>query len=271
VLVRTWNLFNGNTVPPGRRAHLRAMIELITADRPDAVCLQEVPAWALEHVGGWAGMQSAAVRSMRPRVGPIRLPAVAGRALTSPSHGLFRSAFAGQGNVILFPREAKVRAVKSVTLNTTVFCEERGVALGLSAKDVRAWQKERRVCHYVQYELPGRQRLLVANVHATAKRNDPRLADAELRRATTFVDRGFEVDQPLILAGDFNLTSEQSDTVRQLLTAPPESRWQDLSPGIDQVMVREATLVSTRVWPEAEREFDGRLLSDHTPVEAEIE
>ncbi len=28
VLVRTWNVFHGNTVPPGRRAHLREMIEL---------------------------------------------------------------------------------------------------------------------------------------------------------------------------------------------------------------------------------------------------
>jgi endonuclease/exonuclease/phosphatase family metal-dependent hydrolase len=246
------------------------MIELITADRPDVVCLQEVPAWALVLVGRWAGMQSVAVRTMRPRVGPILVPAVAGRALTAPSHGTIRSAFAGQGNAILFPPDATVRAVKSVTLNTSVFCEERGAAFGLSVRDIRAWQRERRVCHYVQYELPGRKRFLVANVHATSKRGDPRLADAELRRATSFVDRGFEVDQPLILAGDFNITREESDTIRSLLSAPPEARWQGESPGIDQVMVREATLVSTRVWPEAERGYRGRLLSDHAPVEAEI-
>ena len=57
MIVRTWNLFHGNTVPPGRKAHLRQMVELITADRPDVVLLQEIPAWALPRVGGWASMQ----------------------------------------------------------------------------------------------------------------------------------------------------------------------------------------------------------------------
>ena len=51
LLLRTWNLFHGNTVPPERRAHLEQMVRLATADEPDLVLLQEVPAWALGRLG----------------------------------------------------------------------------------------------------------------------------------------------------------------------------------------------------------------------------
>ena len=40
VLVRTWNLFHGNAVPPERRGFLEEMVQLVTADAPDVVCLQ---------------------------------------------------------------------------------------------------------------------------------------------------------------------------------------------------------------------------------------
>jgi endonuclease/exonuclease/phosphatase family metal-dependent hydrolase len=45
LVVRTWNVFHGNTKPPGRRAHLRAMLDLALADDPDILCLQELPVW----------------------------------------------------------------------------------------------------------------------------------------------------------------------------------------------------------------------------------
>ena len=47
MLVRSWNLFHGNTVPPQPREYLREMLRLATADDPDVLCVQEVPAWAL--------------------------------------------------------------------------------------------------------------------------------------------------------------------------------------------------------------------------------
>jgi endonuclease/exonuclease/phosphatase family metal-dependent hydrolase len=47
VLVRSWNLFHGNTLPPQRRGFLDEMVRLASADDPDVVCFQEVPAWAL--------------------------------------------------------------------------------------------------------------------------------------------------------------------------------------------------------------------------------
>ena len=65
MIVRTWNLFHGNTAPPGRKAYLREMIDLVTADRPAIVCLQEVPAWALDEVGRWASMRGIGERTRR--------------------------------------------------------------------------------------------------------------------------------------------------------------------------------------------------------------
>jgi endonuclease/exonuclease/phosphatase family metal-dependent hydrolase len=270
MIVRTWNLFHGNTIPPGRKAYLREMIELITADKPDVVCLQEVPAWALESLAGWSGMKAATARARRSMFGPLPIPAAFGHALTGINHGLLRSAFAGQGNAILFPKDATVRDVKTITLNTNVFCEERGEKFGLDRKVRRAWEKERRICHLVHYELPNRRRFMVANLHATSYAGEPRIADAELRRALRFVDRSGEVEEVMILAGDFNITLEESQTLKEIVAAPPEARWIDVGPRIDHVLVRQAAVLSSRVWPEAERAYAGRVLSDHAPVEVEV-
>lgn len=271
MLVRTWNLFHGNTVPRGRRAHLREMVELATADKPAIVCFQEVPAWALGRVGAWSGMQAITMRARRPTLGPFPVPAAAGRALTAVHHGLFRSAFAGQGNATLIPADAKVRETKAVTLNTNPFCEEQGRKLGLDPKLMRWWERERRVCQLVKFELPDRRRFLVANLHATSYPKDVRLADAELRRAANFVDRASEIEEVVIMAGDFNITREASATIKRLMEAPQESRWTDSGPQIDHVLVRGAVAKSVRVWPDSERGHKRRLLSDHAPVDVELD
>jgi endonuclease/exonuclease/phosphatase family metal-dependent hydrolase len=270
VIVRTWNLFHGNTLPPTRKAHLRRMVELITADRPDVVLLQEIPAWALPLLGRWADMNAAWARAKRPKLGPLPVPAAVGRGITAPHHGLLRSGFAGQGNAILFPSEAKQREAKTITLNTNVFTEERGRLFGLTPKQMVAWEKERRVCHLVRYELPNRQRFLVANLHASHF-PDLRLGDAELRRAVNFVIRGSELEETLIVGGDFNIRPEASTTVQELITAPPESRWRQAGPGIDQFLLRRAIATRVEVWPDERRALNERLLSDHAPVEIEVE
>jgi endonuclease/exonuclease/phosphatase family metal-dependent hydrolase len=97
MLVRTWNVFHGNTYPPQRRAFLREMIELVTRDAPDIVCLQELPLWSLRHLERWSGMRAASVIARRSRVESARL----GGWLTSVNHGLLRSAFTGEGDAIL--------------------------------------------------------------------------------------------------------------------------------------------------------------------------
>jgi len=77
------------------------MIELVSRDRPDVVCLQELPVWALQHLESWSGMHATTAIARRPL-----LPAGA-RAVTALHHGLFRSAFTGEGDAILTRRPAR--------------------------------------------------------------------------------------------------------------------------------------------------------------------
>ena len=97
LVVRTWNLFHGNTVPPQRRAFLREMVELVAADEPGVVCLQELPLWALPLLGAWSGMQAVSAVARGPR------SAASSSAAGSPTlnHGVLRSAVTGQANAIL--------------------------------------------------------------------------------------------------------------------------------------------------------------------------
>jgi endonuclease/exonuclease/phosphatase family metal-dependent hydrolase len=271
VRVRTWNLNLGSSLPPTARSLLRPMVELITAGEPGAVCLQEVPAWALGSLGDWAGMQEVPARATRPHAGPLPAPAAVGKLLSTPHSGRLSGAFTGAGNSILIPAAAHIRDVKTVTLNTNVFCEERGAALGLSRKQMRVWERPRRICHLVHYELPNRRRYLVATLQATSYPSDTRLADAELRRAVGFVDRHAEVEETVIVAGDFNIKRAQSQTIADLESAPPEFRWTDSGARIDDVLLRRAVANSARRWSDEERTRAGRLLSDHAPVEVELE
>jgi endonuclease/exonuclease/phosphatase family metal-dependent hydrolase len=270
MLIRAWNLFNGNTHPPGRRAYLREMIELVTASSdPVVVCLQEVPSWALDLVGEWSGLQAVPVRTRRAKLGPIAIPKSLGRRVASTNAGFFRSGPGGQGNVILLPRDWPIRQAKQITLNTNPFCEEQARQLGLTMKDARRWESERRVCQLVKVELADRTRVLVANLHATSRPTDLRLPNAELRRAFSFVDRASEIGEVVILAGDFNTTLAQSETLRDVTTRR-DDRYSAAGPHIDHVLVRGTTPSAVRVWPDDERRFDGKLLSDHAPVELEL-
>jgi endonuclease/exonuclease/phosphatase family metal-dependent hydrolase len=246
------------------------MIELITADGPDVVCLQDVPAWALDSIGAWTGMQAAPVRATRPHFGPLAISAGFGRLLSSPNYGKRARRYTGRGNVILFPAVATTRAVKAITLNTNVFCEERGAQLGLNPKQMRAWERERRICHLVQYELPNRRRFMIATLHATFYLPDLRLADAELNRALSFVNRRAEVEEAVIVAGDFNVTREQSETIKHLESLPPESRWASSGYHVDHVMLRQTAATAARVWAKEERTRGGVVLSDHYPIEIEL-
>jgi endonuclease/exonuclease/phosphatase family metal-dependent hydrolase len=114
MVVRTWNLFHGNTVPPGRRAFLREMVELITADGPAIVCLQEVPVWALQHLEAWSGMQSISAAVRESRIGSARL----GGWITELHHGLLRSALTGEADAILVAPQFEVSHAFSVVVST---------------------------------------------------------------------------------------------------------------------------------------------------------
>jgi endonuclease/exonuclease/phosphatase family metal-dependent hydrolase len=259
VLIRSWNLFHGNTVPTQRDAFLEEMIELATADDPDVVCLQEVPAWALERftVGDVAA---------RPVLGPLRIPPGVGRVLTSLHHGVLRSAFSGQGNAMQIGPRLRVTSHDVLTLNPRRFRDAQARELELDAIARLAWAKERRIVQAVHLSSDGRT-YVVANTHCTSY-PDPRLADAELLRAAWFTTSLARPEDVVVLAGDFNVTLGESRTLRDLVG--PEWGFTNAGDGIDHILVRGAEVTMKRTWSESDRTRDDRLLSDHAPVELRL-
>src|SRR5437660_699204 len=69
LLVRSWNLYLGNAKPPERAGFLEQMVRLASADRPDVLCFQEVPVWALPRLGDWSGMSAFGDVATRPTLG----------------------------------------------------------------------------------------------------------------------------------------------------------------------------------------------------------
>ena len=268
MLVRTWNLFHGNTKPPERRAFLDEMVRLASADRPDVLCLQEVPAWALDRLAGWSGMTAIGAVAARPSLGPLPSTASVGRALTAPHHGLVRSAFEGQANAVLVAPELRVLDRRSLVLNPRRFRRAQARWLGLPLVARLAWAKERRVCQAVRVRRPDGTTVLVGNLHATSFPADQRLADAELLRAAWFVDGLAVPDEPVLLCGDFNVPFRRSRTLRDL--SGPEWGFSRPGRGIDHVLVRGSASSRPVRWPDERRRRDGRLLSDHAPVEVRL-
>jgi endonuclease/exonuclease/phosphatase family metal-dependent hydrolase len=175
MLVRSWNLFHGRTDPPGPRIHLREMVELAARDRPDILCLQELPLWACARLDDWTGMTVRSVVAKRTLV-PRRL----GGILQRRDPIRFRSGITGQANAILL-------APPLVPL------EHRSVRISLPGR-------ERRVCHAVRVDA-----IVIGNVHASNEFRDPDVPRAELERAHALVEALASGGEPRILAGDFNL------------------------------------------------------------------
>jgi endonuclease/exonuclease/phosphatase family metal-dependent hydrolase len=256
LLVRTWNVFHGMSSPPDRHSHLRQMVQLATRDEPAVVCLQEVPAWALARLPAWSGMQAFGAVAKRPL-----LPREVGRTLTALNQGLLRSLLVGQANAILLRNDLRAVATDQIVLNPPSFRRRIGRELDLGRRTRSRWAKERRVCHAVRLE-----GLTVANLHGSAT-HDWSVADAELLRAATFLESFADPKDVLVLAGDFNVIREHSSTYPKL------GEWGFTEPisWIDQVLVRGAPSTPAHRWPDAQRRLEGKLLSDHAPVEVTIE
>jgi endonuclease/exonuclease/phosphatase family metal-dependent hydrolase len=236
VLIRSWNIFHGNTLPPRRRAYVEEAVRLITGGSPDVVCLQELPVWALARLEGWSGMTAIGDVARRPR-----LPGPLGRSITSLHAGLFRSLFTGQANALLLARTLRVLDHDILVLNPGSLLD-RG-------------RKERRICQVLRVETAGRT-LVLGNLHATA---DPGVASVEVARAAAHLDVFAQDDEPVVLAGDLN-------------THPQLDEWglAGGGPAIDHILVRGASASPLEVWPDERRRHDGRLLSDHAPVELRL-
>ena len=234
LLVRTWNLFHGNAVPPERRAFLEEMVRLASEDAPDVVCLQEIPLWALARLGDWSGMTAVGAVAARPRLGNARL----GGAVTALNRGLLRSALTGQANAIL------VAPALRIVERRTMVISRRG-------------EGERRVCQAVRLADAG----LVANFHVTTGRAEP-----QLLRAAAFADGLAYPHEPVVLCGDANIRPGVGSAYDEL------AAWGFSAPvsGIDQILVRGIAATVPWVWPDERRRVGGRLLSDHAPVELRV-
>ena len=258
MIVRTWNIFHGNTVPPGRFRYVKEMIRLVTHDRPDIVCLQEVPPWALDPIGEWSGMQVFGEVAARPTIGPFPSTAGLGRWITDLNPGLLRSGFEGQANAILVAPDRKILARHVITLNPLRFRLQVARRLRLSTVSLLAWGKERREC--IAVRLDGG--LVVANLHATKARN-PRVPDAEVIRAARWT-RELAGHGACILAGDFNVDTARSVAIDNL------AGFSHPGPGIDHVLAKGLHVGPYDRWTPERRRLGLLALSDHAPVEVEV-
>jgi endonuclease/exonuclease/phosphatase family metal-dependent hydrolase len=230
LLVRSWNVFHGNADPPRRRGYLHEMVKLASADEPDVLCLQELPIWSLPLLGTWLGMQSEAAIA-RPPLWPGALAAW----VTRLNQGLFRSAISGQANAILVKRQHVVD--------------------DLGKETISEGRRERRVVQAVRVN----GGLVVANLHANSARGQPEVPRAEIERARVFAESFARLDEPVVLAGDFNVRRIELDGY----STPAD--------GIDHVLVHGAPSSPPYVWPRERRVENGLVLSDHAPVELRLD
>jgi endonuclease/exonuclease/phosphatase family metal-dependent hydrolase len=195
------------------------MVALVTADDPDVVCLQEVPAWALGRLEAWSGMRAVGAVAAPPRLGSAEL----GRRITDLHHGILRSAVTGEGLAILVARRHAIAARRTQPVGPN------RVLLGV--------------------ELAGG--IYVGDFHVTGGE----VAHAQFARVVELAE-----GDTVVLAGDVNLR-------------PPYGLAgfsEPLAGSIDQILVRGLPSGPPVAWPAERRRVDGRLLSDHSPVEAMV-
>jgi endonuclease/exonuclease/phosphatase family metal-dependent hydrolase len=232
LLVRSWNLYHGMTSPKGQRSHLEEAVNLISSDRPDVVCLQEVPLWGCRELEIWSGMTAIWYSSRR-----VWFPPLLGGRITLLNQGFFRSAFSGQANAILLRPRLDLLAEGWTKIS-------------------RGW-RERRICQAVRLE-----GMVIANLHASGVAGHPEIGAAEVLRALAFVESLAQPDDVLVLAGDFNLRPNQLPELPSF-SAP--------GPRIDHILVRGAEATRLHVWAQAGHTTGAGVLSDHAPVELMVE
>lgn len=227
LLVRTWNLFHGRTVPETRRAHVERMVRLVTEDRPAVLCLQEVPVWALGRLSGWSGMTCLGAVTKRALLGPLA------RAAQAIDARRVRSPLTGQANAVLVAPSLDV--------------------LASSRADVSG-PGERRVCQVVRLGPEG-SALTVVNVHLS---NRTPVAERQLAELAALVaGRG-----SCVVAGDLNLQETgligfsppvagiDQVLVRDAAVVRGPERWPDERRRLDDVLLSDhAPVEAAMMWP----------------------
>jgi endonuclease/exonuclease/phosphatase family metal-dependent hydrolase len=257
LLVRSWNVFHGRTHPSGRRAYLAEAVALASADDPDVLCLQELPLWSVARLEEWSGMQVFSART-RHRLGSL------GRRPTDLHHGTFRSSLTGQANAVLVARRHAVTDHRTLVLNGRLFAAREARRLGVGVRVVLAWTNERRVAQALRVTTTSGSSVVLLHLHLTHL-HDRRFAESELRRAVSFGAELAADGEPLVVAGDLNLTAASSAMAKLA-----EGGFSPAGPLIDHVLVRGAPATALSVWPVERRTVDGRVLSDHPPVELSV-
>src|SRR5690349_19138260 len=175
------------------------MIELVTEDGPDVVCLQEIPVWAVSQLGRWSGMAVTSAVARRPRVVSAEL----GRRLTDVHHGRLRSALTGEADAMLISKKHR-------------FGDERTA--------VMSKHPLRRIAHSVRLD----DDMLLANFHIGAD-------EKQWEAVGEFVKFAGRV----VLAGDANIRGAWlsgfslplADSIDQILVrgmpSTPPVRWPD--------------------------------------------
>jgi endonuclease/exonuclease/phosphatase family metal-dependent hydrolase len=240
LLVRTWNVFHGRTVPDRGRLELERMVRLVCEGDPAVVALQEVPVWALPRLEGWSGMRVVWAVAMPALGGPVA------RRVTDRYPRRLRSALVGQANAVLLGRGAVASGPQQlVRLNPRSLRRTTG-----GPRRARIdWARNRRVGQIVPV-VAGEEGLHVVNLHASTRGR----ARAELDRIEQLLPDG-----PILFAGDVNLDAEGLRGFSEPV------------PGVDQILLRGLAFERPpEAWPAARRRHEDVLLSDHAPVEAVV-
>ena len=169
-------------------------------------------------------------RSVPAIARPGLRPARVAGWITRLDNGLLRSAVGGQANAVLVQRTHATADLGHVQISEG--------------------RRERRVCQAVRVD-----DVVVANLHASSFLGSPDVATGEIERARAFAERLTGDGTPLTIAGDFNLAGHGL------------AGYSTPGPGIDQVLVRGASASALVAWPVERRIRNGRVLSDHAPVE----
>ena len=171
------------------------MVRLATADRPDVLCLQEVPLWALRRLARWSGMTVRYVvtrRSLLPARPRRRDHAAPQRPLPL---GARRP---GERD----PARARARGARA---------PERCAST--------SGRREPRLCHAVRLAGPRRR-----EPARDERLRRPEVPAAEIVRAEAFVTERRRTGLPCVLAGDFNVRAEHLRELRRLVGARPRDR-----------------------------------------------
>ena len=230
LLVRSWNVFHGRTDPPGRRGYLREMVALATADRPDVLCLQEVPVWALLRLADWSGGMTVVPAITRLPVWPAPLTAW----LTRSHEAFFRSALAGQANAILVRLRARRRGSRE-----------------------RADQHRRPRGEARLGGPPALDRRSPTSTPATTSRTPRSRAPRSVGPASSPRDTRARASPSCSQATSTSATPGSTATARQGRGSTTSS-----------FVATSATRLET--WPRARRLQNGAVLSDHAPVELRV-